>query len=316
MPSTPSPPAPPTGPSAEPPNVQPPNAERLPPGRAGRLRRIASAALAVVLLGYGGTLAAVWWGQEGLIFHPAPLAPDHRFRLGPDVHEVFVDVPGARLNALHLRLPDPAGVVFYLHGNAGNLDSWFVEPTFYRRLNVDLYMLDYRGFGKSTGRIASEAELLEDVRTAWASIAPRYAGRRVVFIGRSLGTGLAAALAASLEPAARPDLLALVSPYRSLEALAGEHFAFVPSALVRYPLRTDRALASLDGGRPRILLLHGDRDTLIPLQHSEALLAASPRAVLARIAGAAHADVHAFPGYFDALGGAIAQETGAGRPAP
>ena len=264
-------------------------------------------ALALVLAG----AAAVWWGQERLIFQPSPLPSDHRFGLGADVHEVDIEVPGARLNALHLRLPHPDGVVFYLHGNAGNLASWFVNGDFYRGMNVDLFMLDYRGYGKSSGRITSEAQLLADVQAAWAQVAPAYAGRPVVFIGRSLGSGLAARLAAALVPAQRPDLLLLVSPYRSLQALAAEHYPLLAGAgLLRYPLRTDLALQTLaqdraGAGRPRVLLLHGERDSLIPPAHSDALAALVPGVTVQRIAGAGHNDLQDFPAYLAAIRSAV-----------
>ena len=264
-------------------------------------------ALALVLAG----AAAVWWGQERLIFQPSPLPSDHRFGLGADVHEVDIEVPGARLNALHLRLPHPDGVVFYLHGNAGNLASWFVNGDFYRGMNVDLFMLDYRGYGKSSGRITSEAQLLADVQAAWAQVAPAYAGRPVVFIGRSLGSGLAARLAAALAPAQRPDLLLLVSPYRSLQALAAEHYPLLAGAgLLRYPLRTDLALQTLaqdraGAGRPRVLLLHGERDSLIPPAHSDALAALVPGVTVQRIAGAGHNDLQDFPAYLAAIRSAV-----------
>ena len=75
-----------------------------------------------------------------------------------------------------------------------------------------IVMMDYRGYGKSTGRIESEAQLNADARAVWARYAPRYRGRKVVFFGRSLGSGLAASLAAQEQP----DLTLLVSPYRSM----------------------------------------------------------------------------------------------------
>jgi alpha-beta hydrolase superfamily lysophospholipase len=264
----------------------------------------------VLLLAYGAALAALWWGQERLLFQPTPLPATHRFRLAADVHEVDIDVPGARLNALHLRLPHPDGVVFFLHGNAGNLESWFVNPDFYRAMNVDLFMFDYRGYGKSSGQIGSEAQLLADAQTAWAQVAPTYAGRPVVFYGRSLGSGLAARLAAALAPPQRPDLLLLVSPYRSLQALATEHYPFVPAAVLRYPVRTDLALQGLmadapGAGRPRVLLLHGERDTLIPPAHSDALAALAPGVTVQHIAGAGHGDLQAFPAYLAAVRTAI-----------
>ena len=264
---------------------------------------VGSAALLVAL-----AAAALWWGQERLIFQPVPLPADHRFNLPTDVHEVGIDVPGARLHALHLRLPQPDGLVFYLHGNAGNLASWFVNLDFWRGLNVDLFMVDYRGFGKSSGRITSQAQLLADVQAAWQAVAPGYAGRPVVLAGRSLGTGLAAQLAAALPADQRPAQLLLVSPYRSLQALADAHYPLVPDALLRYPLRTDQALQALaaaPGPRPAVVLLHGAQDALIPADHSTALAALVPGAQVGIIAGAGHADLQDFPVYLDAVRQAV-----------
>lgn len=252
--------------------------------------------------------AALWWGQERLIFQPVPLPADHRFNLPADVQEATVDVPGARLHALHLRLPQPDGLVFYLHGNAGNLASWFVNLDFWRGLNVDLFMVDYRGFGKSNGRITSQAQLLADVQAAWQAVAPGYAGRPVVLAGRSLGTGLAAQLAAALPADQRPAQLLLVSPYRSLQALADAHYPLVPDALLRYPMRTDQALQALSaapGPRPAVVLLHGAQDALIPADHSTALAALVTGAQVGIIAGAGHVDLQDFPVYLDAVRQAV-----------
>jgi uncharacterized protein len=253
--------------------------------------------LALPLALYAAVLALLWWGQERLLFHPTPLPPTHRFELGADVQERQIDVPGARLSALHLRLPAPKAVVFYLHGNAGNLDSWFVNPEFWRGLNVDLFMIDYRGYGKSSGRISSQTQLEADVRAAWATVAPLYAGRRVVLFGRSLGSGLAASLAADMQP----DLTVLVSPYTSLRALAAEHYPWVPTALLRYPLRTDEAITKIRGP---LLLAHGGRDTLIAPEHSTRLQAIVPKAQLLLVPDAGHNDIHQHQAYLEALYGA------------
>jgi alpha-beta hydrolase superfamily lysophospholipase len=253
-----------------------------------------------LLLAYATLLGALWLWQEKLLFHPRTLPAEHRFNAGADVHEVFIDVPGARLNALHLRLSDPDGVVFYLHGNAGHLQSWFVNTDLYRRANLDLFMLDYRGFGKSSAHIESEAQLHADVRAAWVHIAAKYEGRHRVFVGRSLGTGLAATLAVEVQP----ELTLLISPYQSIASLAGEIYPWVPGALLRYPLRTDLVLPGIEGP---VLLLHGDRDTTIPVEHSRRLLAAVPTARLAVIEGAGHNDLQAFDAYRQALAEALTQ---------
>jgi uncharacterized protein len=254
------------------------------------LRRTALGAAASAGAVYAALLAALWLGQEALLFAPQVLPADHRFDHAADVHEAVVEVPGARLSALHLRLPDPAGVVFFLHGNGGSLESWFVNPAFYRRANVDLFMIDYRGYGKSSGRIESQAQLEADVRAAWASIAPRYAGKKRIIYGRSLGSALAAGLAAELQP----ELTVLVSPYTSMVDLAREHYPWVPSLLVRYPLRTDEALPRI---RTPVLLVHGKRDTLIGHRHSEALFMRAVNAELLLVPDAGHNDIHLFDRY-------------------
>jgi uncharacterized protein len=263
-----------------------------------RALRVLTVAAGLVGGGACALLLALWWGQERLLFAPMPLPPDHRFGLGPDVHEVWIDVPGARLNALHLRLADPRGVVFFLHGNAGNLQTWFTAPDFYRQANLDLFMIDYRGYGKSSGRIQSQAQLEDDVRAAWSTIEHLYQGKRRIVYGRSLGTGLAATLAAQVQP----ELTVLVSPYENMVALAAEHYPWVPSALLRYPLRTDHALARI---RSPVWMAHGDLDKVIPVEHAVRLASRSPKATLVRVPAAGHNDIQLFEAYLGPLRAAL-----------
>ena len=90
-----------------------------PAPRRGRRALVRLCALAG--LAYAGGLGLLWAKQERLLFAPVALDPDTPLAREPDVHERFVDVPGARLSVLELRLRAPKGVVFYLHGNGGNL---------------------------------------------------------------------------------------------------------------------------------------------------------------------------------------------------
>lgn len=260
----------------------------LPLRRRWPLRLAAGLALA-----YLGLLALVYWKQEALIFAPQPLAPDHVFTID-DAREARIPVPGASLSALHLRLPAPRGLVFFLHGNGGNLESWFVNADFYRAANFDLFMLDYRGYGKSGGRIESEAQLRADVRAAWESVAPAYAGKPIVIVGRSLGSALAAGLAARVQP----EATVLASPYCSMGELARLHYPFLPAALLRYPLDTCADVPRITGP---LLLLHGEADTLVPIGQSERILARTPQARLVRVPGAGHNDLHRHTAYLEAL---------------
>jgi pimeloyl-ACP methyl ester carboxylesterase len=264
--------------------------------RASRLRLVAFGAAVIGL--YGALLGALWWGQERLLFQPDRLPANHRFDFGVDVHERFIDVPGARLHALHLLRPAARGLVFYLHGNAGNLQGWFADLDFYRQAGFDLFMLDYRGYGKSSGRIENEAQLHADVRAAWDAIAPSYASKKRVLLGRSLGTALAARLALAVQP----DLTVLVASYTSMGALAAEYYPWVPTRTLRYPLATDTDVTQL---RTPLLLLHGARDTLIAPSHSEALRQRNPAARLHVVQGAGHNDLQAFDDYHAVLRAAL-----------
>ena len=262
-------------------------------------KQVLLAVASFALVAYLGGMAWLYLRQEKLLLQPEVLSADYQFALGSDVHEVQVSVPGAALSALHLQLPAPRGVVFFLHGNGGNLANWFVNVDFYRKANFDLFMIDYRGYGKSTGRVESEAQLHADVRAAFDQIAPRYQGLKTVIYGRSLGTGLAAGLAMEVQPA----LTMLVSPYISMKSLVADYYPYVPSALLRYPLRTDLDLPRISGP---VLLIHGDLDPLIAPQHSADLLPLARHGRLALIPGAAHNDLQDFETYRETVRTALA----------
>lgn len=259
--------------------------------------------VAAVGAAYTAAIGWLWLRQERLLFEPTRLSPDLALVDAPDVHERWVEVPGARLSTAHLRLAAPRGVVFFLHGNSGNLRDCLVDLDAFRQANFDVVMFDYRGFGKSSGAIASEEQLRADVRAVWAEFAPLYDNKRVVISGQSLGTALAAGLAAELCAAGRgPDLTVLVSPYSSMRALADELYPWVPRKVLRYPLHTAEHAARLSGP---LMLIHGDKDKLIGIHHSHALRSAAPTAQLHCVEGAGHNDLHMFPSFRAALHGAL-----------
>lgn len=255
------------------------------------------AALTAAFFAWGVAVTWVWAKQESLLFHPQPLASDYPFKV-PQAVEEWVSVDGGRLSALHLRQApgvQAKGLVFYLHGNAGNVATWFTKADFWLSTGYDVFMLDYRGFGKSTGEIQNQAQLNRDVLAAWKQVTPAYQGRKLVIFGRSLGTGLAAELARTQ----RCDLLALVSPYKSMQALALEHYAWVPNFVLKYPLRTDLALPETQAAH--VWIAHGEQDTLIPIDHAQALRAIRPTSTLLAIPNAGHDNVQNFSAYTEGL---------------
>ena len=257
--------------------------------------------LLLPLLLAAAALGVLSRAQEALLFHPTPLPAEYRPALD-GVDEVWVEVDGARLHGLLLRRPGARGLVFYLHGNAGNVADWLSDAALYRRAGYDVFVLDYRGFGKSSGSITSEAQWHADVRAAWEQVAPAYAGRLRVIAGRSIGTGPAARLAASVEADAesdlRADLLVLVSPFASLRRLVGERAPLLPARVLRYPLPVEQWVAAI---RTPLLIVHSEDDQTIPMAHVERLLQVRPDAELARLRGVGHNDLQRDPAYARAL---------------
>jgi len=264
-----------------------------------RLMQLIAAILLLAALAYVGVAAFFYWGQEKLIFQPTPLPATYQFNL-PDTKEVSIPVKGAILSALHFRLPDrekSKGVVFFLHGNAGNLSTWLTSVDFYRANQFDVFMIDYRGYGKSKGVIKSEAQLHQDVLAAWQFMAPEYAGKKRVIFSRSLGTTLAAKLATQIEA----DWIVMASPFYSLDALRREYYPYLPAMLMRYEFSTNVWLPKV---KSPITIMHGDNDTLIDFSHAQRLQALMPAAAnteLIKIRGGTHLNLQEIPAYGQAL---------------
>ncbi len=255
--------------------------------------------LGILFILYGLAMLGLYSLQEQLIFPGKKLDDNFRFHYDTPFKEVSIPVAGAELHALHFQQKQPRGLIFFLHGNAGNLQTWATDIDFYVRENYDLFIMDYRGYGKSTGKIQSQEQLHHDVLTAWNAIHTDYPNQPIVIYGRSLGSALAVELARQVEH----ELLVLVSPFTSMNAMAKKLYPLAPLGLLRYPLATDQQIAKVSSP---ILFIHGNRDDFIPMGHSQRLqaLSTSPSELLI-IDGAGHNDIHQYPAYVDGLARAL-----------
>ena len=233
-------------------------------------------------------LCSIFMGcsQESLIFYPETLPQDFRYTFSQPFEELNIPVEGATLNALLFKVPNPKGGVVYFHGNAGSLRSWGEVALDFTSRGYDILIPDYRGFGKSTGRITNEKQLLTDGMAAYRLLAKTTPEERIVVYGRSIGTGVAVPVARL----AKPRMLLLETPFLNLVDLASFHYPLVPrpilSLYLRYPMRTDRIIGEVVCP---VYLLHGTRDEVIPFDHSVRLekLVRSPHRLI-RIEGGGH----------------------------
>lgn len=156
------------------------------------------------------------------------------------------------------------GLIFYLHGNSGSLAGWGNIAKFYNKLGWDVLMMDYRGFGKSEGQITSQNQLFEDNQIFYNFAKSVYPEDKIIVMGFSIGTGMAAKIAQNNNP----KKLILQAPYYSLGRVMSDNFLFVPSFLLKYELETAKYLQS---SQVPVTIFHGDRDETIFYSNSLAL---------------------------------------------
>ncbi len=257
---------------------------------------------AVLLTLYLLLMSFLSFSQERLIFFPEKLPVNHRFSFGHPFEEVFVTArDGTRLHGLLFQAPQAKGLVFYLHGNAGSVESWGWVHETYTALGYDVFVFDYRGYGKSESEISNEKQFYEDAEDAYLALADRYTGRQVIVAGYSIGTAAAARLAALHTP----TLLLLQAPYYSLGDLMESLYPFVPGFLLRYKFETYSFVAQT---KSPIAIFHGELDEIIYPGSSEKLkahLKPTDRVILLK--GQGHNGMNENPAYRRELARALAK---------
>ncbi len=241
--------------------------------------------LGVMLL----VLAAIWFGQRGLMYFPDGQTPAPAAFGVPDAEpQTFETGDGLTLGGWFL--PARAGATGYtvivFNGNAGHRGYCAGLAAQLAARGLSVFLFDYRGYGGNPG-LPSETGLARDARAALG-----YLGRRpgvdltrIVFFGESLGAAVAIRLALEYPPAA----LILRSPFSSMTAIGSHHYPVLPVRVLlrdRYPSidRISRITSPL-------LVVAGDADRIIPLDDTQDLFdAAPPPKKLVVIPGADHND--------------------------
>lgn len=227
----------------------------------------------IVTLSYLGLVGLLMFLEESLIFFPSRFPAGQWQPHGVDLANVeFTSGDGTTLHAWHLTHPDPQVRLLYCHGNAGNLSDrvWTVKML-RDELQAEVFIFDYRGYGRSEGSPNGKGVLL-DGRAAIETFAER-AGvdpKEIIPLGRSLGGAVAVDVAVHFSTKA----VVLESTFSSMVDVAEFHYPFIP---VRWLMRT--RLNSVDKIRDyygRLLQSHGDVDEVVPIQFGQRLFDAAP----------------------------------------
>lgn len=230
--------------------------------------------------------------QDRFIFKPEKLPADFQFKYDAPFNELYFDImPGVRINGLHFYRKDPKGLILYFHGNTRSIKGWAKYARDFYRYDYDVVLVDYRGFGKSTGK-RSEKDMLNDMQVVYQTLIKQYPEHHIIVYGRSIGSGFAAKIASDN----KPRYLILDAPYYSFTKVAERFLPILPVRYVlRYHLRTDKWIRHVNC---HTYILHGTKDWLIPIKNSEKLQAINPRKItLIRIEGGGHNNLPSYDEY-------------------
>lgn len=258
--------------------------------------------LIYVIIGYALLMMVVYFLQDRFIFKPEKLPSDFVYKYDIPFKELFFETaPGVTINGLHFYVKNPLGLILYFHGNTRSIKGWAKYARDFSRYGYDVVLVDYRGFGKSTGR-KSEYAMHSDMQRVYDTLCVQYHEHHIIVYGRSLGSGFAAKLASENSP----RYLILDAPYYSFTQAAQRFIPILPMKLVlRFRLPTEKWVRRVNC---HTYIIHGTADWLIPIRQSEKLQALNPRKItLIRIVGGGHNNLPSFIKYHQFLRDILAE---------
>lgn len=247
------------------------NPKSTPPTRSRR--KLIRNCLVAILLGYCGFCGYFYFAQERHLLEPNADPTGMRASSLQEENLTLTDSGNESGEAIsihyrkYVAVSNPTkGSVFYLHGNKGNMDKCEWEIEFLINLGYDVWTMDYRGYGESTGEISEQA-LRQDALAVYEKMLASAKSKPIIIWGRSFGSGVAATVAASAS--SKPQKLVLETPYWSLVDATRQKCFILPPFLFRYELPTHEFLLSVNCP---ICFIHGTQDEKIPFNSSERLL--------------------------------------------
>lgn len=224
-----------------------------------------SIALIFLVVIYLGICLFFYSYQESFLFHPRETAQDFSYEFNYPFVERWFDTPNeGRIHTLTFKAQESKGLVFYLHGNAGSLRDWGWVYADFVPHGYDLLVLDYRTYGKSTGRLSQEF-MINDAVFIYDELAKEYKEENIIIYGRSIGSGVAVQLAAQKSA----KTLVLESPYYSIADVAKRIAPIFPlNILLRYKFESFRFIKDLNCPT---YIIHGKADQVVPFSSGKKL---------------------------------------------
>ena len=211
---------------------------------------------------------------------------------------IFQTVDHVRLHGWFFAVPESEAVLLFFHGNAGNISGRLFKARGWVERGVSVFLVDYRGYGRSEGKIEKGSDLLQDTEGAlhWLEEKKKTPSEKIIVYGESIGSYPAIELARRKKFAG----LVLEAPFTTLSDLARIHYPWVPEMLLKdFPMKNQEVIPEV---KAPVFVIHGDRDEICPNEQGERLyeLAPSPKE-LYMVQGGHHNDLAEVAGipYFE-----------------
>ena len=239
--------------------------------------------------------------QDQMIFKSVPLEKDHVFELEHPYEEVYLEtLEKTQVHGLWFQSPDSKGVILYFHGRGKNLNSWAHRAYPFVKRGYDVFIIDYRGFGKSSCGF-KESWLLEDGETAYHFLLEHYPEDKITVYGHSMGTSIATWVASTHNP----HMLILEAPFFSLVTVAAYTKPFIPEFvlewILKYHLRTDKWIQHV---KAPVYIFHGVPDNIVPYEQGHRLFGKikdNKKNEMITLPNAGHGDIPYDPIYIEKL---------------
>lgn len=240
--------------------------------------RFIKPALLVLMFAYLALCGYMWATQKSLIFEPTPLLQTTPDRMGLAYIELHIPsgtgAEHGEMNAWWIPAAHgDAPTLLYLHGNDRNIASNLSHVQRLHNLGYNVLLVDYRGFGKSSGGQPSEAKVFEDAEATWHYLVEQghIAPHRLFIYGHSLGGAIAIDLATH-----HPDAAGLIveSTFTSMLEMGQLNYGYLPVSLLLN--QRFESLSKMNKLKMPLLIIHGTWDNLVPVEMAKRLYAAAP----------------------------------------
>jgi hypothetical protein len=177
-----------------------------------------------------------------------------------------------KLHGWYLSASEEKGTILFFHGNAGNISHRLFKVGGWLKRGFSVCLMDYRGYGKSEGKIVHGEDLMRDAEAffKWLREEKKQPYSKIILYGESIGSAPAVKFASEHELQA----VILEAPFTSFTELASIHYPFVPKAILKdFEFSNADRMANL---KSPLFILHGIRDEICPYRMAEELFRLAP----------------------------------------